>query len=91
MVLNWKRADRYREKILYCEGGETLEQVAQQGCECLLPGSTQDQTGQGCEQPGLMGGVLIYSTGLELGDLKGLFQPKPFYEIPAYIAQQLLL
>ena len=39
MVLNWKRADRYWEKILYCEGGETLGQVAQRGCEYPYPGS----------------------------------------------------
>ena len=31
------------------------------------------------EQPGLEGGVPAYSRGLELDDLKGPFQPKPFY------------
>jgi len=34
----------------------------------------------GCEQPGLEGGVPAYSGGLERGDLKGPFQPKPFYD-----------
>ena len=30
MVINWKRVDLdYILEILYCEGGETLEQVAQ--------------------------------------------------------------
>ena len=28
----------------------------------------------------LEGGVAAYSRGLELGDLKGPFQPKPFYD-----------
>jgi len=31
-------------------------------------------------QPGLEGGVPAYSRGLELGDLKGPFQPNPFYD-----------
>ena len=30
--------------------------------------------------PGLEGGVPAYSVGLELDDLKGPFQPKPFYD-----------
>ena len=30
------------------------------------------------ERPGLVGGVPAYSRGLELGDLKGPFKPKPF-------------
>ena len=32
----------------------------------------------GFEQPGLEGGVPTCSRGLELGDLIGRFQPKPF-------------
>ena len=35
---------------------------------------------RGCEQPGLEGGVPAYSGGLEVDDLKGPFQPKPFYD-----------
>ena len=57
-----------------------LEQVAQRGCGCPLPGSIQGQPGWVSEQPGLEGGVPAYSRGLELGDLKGLFQPKPLYD-----------
>ena len=34
----------------------------------------------GFEQPGLEGGIPAYSTALELDDLKGPFQPKPFYK-----------
>jgi len=55
-----------------------LERVAQRGCESPLPGDVQGQAGWGCVQPGLEGGVPAYSRGLELDDLKGPFQPKPF-------------
>ena len=34
----------------------------------------------GFEKPGLEGGAPACSRGLELGDLKGPFQPKPFYD-----------
>ena len=34
----------------------------------------------GFKQPGLEGGVPAYSRVLELDDLKGPFQPKPFYD-----------
>lgn len=57
-----------------------LEQVAQRGCGCPLPGITQGQAGWGCGQPGVERGVPAYSRGLELGDLKGPFQPKPFHD-----------
>ena len=39
----------------------------------------QDQPGWGSEQPGLVGGVFAIAGGLELGDLKGSFQHKPFH------------
>ena len=58
MVLNWDRVDLDEIlEILYCEGGETLEQVVQRGCGCLHPGSIQDQARWGSEQPGLAGGI----------------------------------
>ena len=44
----------------------------------LLPGSIQGQAGWGFEQPALEGGVPAYSRGVELEDLRGPFQPKPF-------------
>ena len=34
----------------------------------------------GFEQPGLLGNVPAFSRRLELGDLKGPFHPKPFYD-----------
>ena len=36
-----------------------LEQIAQRGYECPLPGSTQGQAGWGFDQPGLEGGVCL--------------------------------
>jgi len=56
-----------------------LDKSAQICCECPLPGGIQGQAGWCFEQPGLEGGVPAYSRGLELDDLKGPFQPKPFY------------
>ena len=50
--------------ILHCEGGETLEQVAQRSNGCPLSGGVQGWAGWGCEQPGLVGGVPAYSRGV---------------------------
>jgi len=48
--------------------------------------SPSDCTGWGCEQPGLEGGVPAYSRWLELDNVKGPFQTKPFYDsmIPSW-------
>ena len=67
-----------RKKVFKFEGDETLEQVAQRRCGYPLPGNIQGQAGWDFEQPGLEGGVSAYSRGLELRDLKCLFQPRPF-------------
>ena len=55
---------RYQEEIPYCEGGETLGQVAQQGCGCPLPASIEGQVGCGFEQSFLLGRVSTYSRGV---------------------------
>ena len=55
-----------------------LEQAAQGGCGCPVSGSSQGQAGWGFEQPGPGEVSLSIAGGLELGDLKGPFQPKPF-------------
>ena len=46
------------------ETGAVLAQVAQKGCGCPIPGSIQSQAGWGFEQPGLEGGVPLYSRGV---------------------------
>ena len=76
----------FQEEIVYCEGGETLAQVAQR-LWMPLPGSIQGQAGWVFEEPGLEGGVPAYRRGLELGDLKGPFQPKPFYDSVLHFVQ----
>ena len=38
---------RGQEEILHSEGGEALEDVAQRGCGCSIPGGVQDQVTQG--------------------------------------------
>jgi len=67
MVLNWDR--RGLGWILggsfYTEGGDTLEQVAQGGCGCPIPGGIQGQAGCGSGQPGLVVGNLAHSRGVE--------------------------
>ena len=41
-----------------------LEQVAQRGCGCPLPGSVEGQVGWGFEQPGLVEGVHTHGRGV---------------------------
>ena len=69
---------RYQEEILYCQDGETLEQVAQRCCGCPLEAFKARLDG-GCEQSSLVGGAPATAGELELDDLKGPFQTKPFY------------
>ena len=47
---------RYKEEILYLEGGEALEQIAQRSCGCPITGDVQSQIGWGLEQPSLVRG-----------------------------------
>ena len=60
------------EEILYCEGGETLEQVAQRSCGCPIPGSVQSQVGWGFEQPDLAEGVRAHGRGVGTRSLRSL-------------------
>uniref|UniRef100_A0A8C3KKU6 IF rod domain-containing protein n=1 Tax=Calidris pygmaea TaxID=425635 RepID=A0A8C3KKU6_9CHAR len=47
---------RCGEELVWCEGGESLAQVAPRSCGCPIPGGVQGQVGGGLEQPGLVGG-----------------------------------
>ena len=47
------------------EGGDTLEQVAQGGCGCPVPGGIQGQAGCGSGQHGLVVGDAVHSRGVE--------------------------
>ena len=54
-----------RRKFFHTEGGDTLEQVAQGGCGCPIPGGIQGQAGCGSGQPGLVVGDPAHSRGVE--------------------------
>ena len=55
--------------ILYCEGGEPLEQDAQRNYGYPIPGSVQGQVQWSSEQPDLVEGVPAHGKGLEVDDL----------------------
>jgi len=55
---------RYKEEILYREGGETLAQVDQRSCGCPLPGRVQGQVGWSSEHPGLVEVVPAHGRGV---------------------------
>ena len=59
----------------HAEGGDTLEQVAQGGCGCSIPGGIQGEAGCGSGQPGLLVGDPAHSRGLELMIIVVLFNP----------------
>ena len=56
-----------REEAFHTEGGEALEQVAQGGCGCPIPGGIQGQAGCGSGQPGLLVGDPAHSRGVATG------------------------
>jgi len=64
-------------KKFFTQGGDALEQVAQGGCGCPIPGGIQGQAGCGSGQPGLVVVDSAHSRGLKLDDHCGPFQPRP--------------
>jgi len=64
--------------------GDTLEQVAQGGCGCPIPGGIPGQAGCGSGHPGLVVGDPAHSRGLELDEHCGPFQPGPSYDSMIY-------
>ena len=55
----------HRNITFHTEGGDTLEQVAQGGCGCPIPGGIQGQAGCGSGQPGLVVGDPAHGRGVE--------------------------
>ena len=49
--------------LFHTEDGDTLQQVAQGGCGCPIPGGIQGQAGCGSGQPGIEGGGPVSSKG----------------------------
>ena len=58
-----------RKMFFYDEGCETLQQVAQRGGRCPIPGNIQGQAGLGSEQPGLVEDVPTHCREVGLHDL----------------------
>ena len=52
-------------EVFHTEGGDALEQVAQGGCGCPIPGGIQGQAGCDSGQPGLVIADLAHSRGVE--------------------------
>ena len=55
--------------MFYNEGGETLEQVAQRGGRCPMPGNIQGQVGRGSKQTDLVEDVPAHCRGVGLDDV----------------------
>ena len=55
--------------MFYDEGGEALDQVAQRGGRCPIPGNIPGQVRQGSEQPDLVEDVPAHCRGVGLDDL----------------------
>jgi len=51
----------FQGEVPYQERGEVLEQAAQRGCGCPIPGGVQGQVGWGPGQPGLVFNVEVGS------------------------------
>jgi len=64
-----------RRKFFHSVCGDALEQVAQGGCGCPIPGSIQGQAGCGSGQPGLLVGNSAHSRGIETMIIIVLFNP----------------
>jgi len=45
---------KLKKKLFPCEGSQTLEQVAQKGCEVSILGDTPNSTGHSPQQPALV-------------------------------------
>ena len=64
------REGRFRldvEEVLYYESGEVLEQAAQRGCGCPVPGGVQGQVGWGPGHPGLVLNVQVGGPACGMG------------------------
>lgn len=63
--LRWGRLRLDIRRKFFTRGGDALEQVAQGGCGCPIPGGIQGQAGCGSGQPGLVVGNPAHSREVE--------------------------
>lgn len=54
-----------RKKIFYCDSGQTLEQIAQRGCEASIRGGIQIPTRHGPKKPALEDPALSWGGRLD--------------------------
>jgi len=83
-ISSWRPSIVSKFSLMKYEDGEALEQVAQGGCGCPIPGGIQGQAGCGSGQPGLLVGDPARGRGLKLNDHCGPFQPRLFYDSMKY-------
>lgn len=57
-----------------------LEQTAQRGCGCPIPGGVQGQDGWSFELPSLVESFPVHAGELEQNDLYSYLQLKPFHD-----------
>ena len=72
-------------------GGDALEQAAQGGCGCPIPGGIQGQAECGSGQPGLVVGDSAHSRGVETGWSLWSFSTQAilwFYEFVSYAVEK---
>ena len=68
-----------KEEVFYSKGGEALEQVAQRGGGCPIPGDVQGQAGWGSERPDWAVDVPVHHRELDKMALNGPLQLKWFW------------
>lgn len=51
---------RFKKDIFYDEGTGTLEEVAQRGSRCPIPGDIHGQAGRGSQQPDPVEDISVY-------------------------------
>jgi len=68
------------EDIFHTEGGDALEQVAQGGCGCPIPGAFKARLDVALGSL-VLWLVTVHTVGqLKLDDHYSFFQPRPFYD-----------
>jgi len=65
----WDKSSRDSETRFYNNGGEALEQIAQRGGGCPVPGDIQGQAGSGSEQAVLAVGAPVHCREVGLDDI----------------------
>lgn len=68
---------KHEKTFFYCEGSQTLQQVAQRACGVSVLGDIENVTGHSPDQTTSVGATV----GRELDQTDDLFQPQPFCDL----------